>query len=199
MASDGVTETAPNTVASVEDAASSLRAAALLTLKFKRRKPTDQAARSLARPTADNSVQLDYGQEEAATSPLENLPPQSPPSKAPQIDMEDGQIREDGEISDSEPAAVAAAPQPGPTPTSSPSKHSAPSAPSLDVHSESIHNNNSPSSAVFTKVESPPNLLDRISDVPLPASESFGQPQLFEGNKSQFFVDVDHVRPGLES
>jgi len=70
------------------DPASSLRAAALLTLKSKRRKPTSGTSAD-RRPAVDdnaNALQLDYGQQES--EPIE-------------VD-----IREEGEISDTEGTPV---------------------------------------------------------------------------------------------
>ncbi|KAJ6508671.1 hypothetical protein C8R45DRAFT_449537 [Mycena sanguinolenta] len=121
-------------VASDSDPASSLRAAALLTLKSKRRKPNvDTSGHSRPLPT-DTSVQLDYGQDDIGSSPTDvaMLPLKRDP--------EDGLIREEGEISDSEEAQSkpAASKRPLDTPT-------------------------------VVKVESPThNLLDRIGDPPNP-------------------------------
>ncbi|KAJ4482028.1 hypothetical protein J3R30DRAFT_3455971 [Lentinula aciculospora] len=193
--------------ASAEDAASSLRAAALLTLKKpgKRRKTNvDQAqsAAHLIRPAAvDNSVQLDYGQDDGdtdiASSPAEkpsSLQQQSISStKILDFEMEDGQVREEGEISDSEePASVNVVANARPkVPTTSPtSKRPAPPTPP--------HNHHLPSSTFSPEEEtSSHSLLDRMSTVPLPSSKS---PQRVESSDREQtdFVDVDHVRPGLE-
>ena len=88
---------------SIQDPASSLRAAALLTLKAKRRKPggaTEFPGPSpFRRPSVhENGVQLDYGGQDDAT-----VPPQSP-SMTPEVGpKEEGEI-EEGEISESDVA-----------------------------------------------------------------------------------------------
>ncbi|KAJ4491496.1 hypothetical protein C8J55DRAFT_281873 [Lentinula edodes] len=196
-----------NPVASLaEDAASSLRAAALLTLKSSKRRKvnTDQAQSSTLpiRPAAfDNSVQLDYGQDDTetdiASSPPEkpSLNQQPPPSiKIPEVDMEDGQVREEGEISDSEelPPVIAAASVQSKATTPSPtSNRPSPPKPS--------HNHHVPSSTFALKVEtSSSSLLDRMSAVPPgPSSKSPQRVEVTNGEHT-YFVDVDHVRPGLE-
>ncbi|EIW59093.1 uncharacterized protein TRAVEDRAFT_46404 [Trametes versicolor FP-101664 SS1] len=99
-----------------EDFAATLRAAALMTLKSKRRKPTVVKAepvsiRSLAEPP---SIELDYGQEEPtgtssiASSPV--IPPATAVAHARSasraMDVDEGAYREEGEISDSEMASA---------------------------------------------------------------------------------------------
>ncbi|GAV99874.1 hypothetical protein LENED_001360 [Lentinula edodes] len=193
-------------VASTENAASSLRAAALLTLKSSKRRKVnpDQAQSSTLpiRPAAvDNSVQLDYGQDDAetdiASSPPEkpSLNQQPPPSiKIPEVDMEDGQVREEGEISDSEevsPVIAAASVQSKTTTPSPTSNRPSPPKPSNNRHV--------PSSTFALKVEtSSSSLLDRMSAVPPgPTSKSPQRVEVTNGEHT-YFVDVDHVRPGLE-
>ncbi|KAJ7025331.1 hypothetical protein C8F04DRAFT_1128550 [Mycena alexandri] len=80
------------------DPADSLRAAALLTLKAKRRKPTVDTSRQ---PPTDASLQLDYGQDDIDSSPADV--PVRTASLALKLDPEDPN-REEGEISDSEEA-----------------------------------------------------------------------------------------------
>ncbi|THV00853.1 hypothetical protein K435DRAFT_431464 [Dendrothele bispora CBS 962.96] len=169
------------------DPASSLRAAALRTLKSKRRKPTDaqSTASLLSRPMAiDNSFQLDYGQEDDITS----SPPQAP------ADRETGQTREEGEISDSEgPDSVAA------KPTSSRTSLPQHTQTATSVDDNSISTRSSPPRTL--KMESPPpTLLDRISDTSARPRRSSASTMTDEGNLSQrsFFIDAEHVRPGLQ-
>ncbi|KAJ7212022.1 hypothetical protein GGX14DRAFT_362304 [Mycena pura] len=124
------------------DPASSLRAAALLTLKSKRRKPVDTAGSS-GRPhpqLSDTSIQLDYGQEEVIKSSTKDVEmPPVPSLKTSNSGTEDGQMREEGEISDSEDA------------------------PSKVVSKIGLDN------PVVLKAESPTHtLLDRIRDPPHP-------------------------------
>lgn len=102
------------------DSMSSLRAAALLSLKSKRRArpPADEPAPvqapsngNFSRPptTDDGAMQLDYGSEETPAQPAPSVPaggpsPQAPapstPLNAEDGQIRDGQIREEGEISD---------------------------------------------------------------------------------------------------
>ncbi|KAK7048450.1 MADS-box domain-containing protein [Favolaschia claudopus] len=137
--SDPVENGAKSPDASDADPASSLRAAALLTLKSKRRKPTVDISALSGLPqrpqTTDPSVQLDYGQDDIASSPTDVA------MTGPTLKNEpnDNQPREEGEISDSEEAASKMA-----------SKFS------LDP-------------MAIVKVESPMhNLLDRIGDLSHP-------------------------------
>ncbi|KAF7346436.1 MADS-box domain-containing protein [Mycena sanguinolenta] len=132
--STSVENRAKSPVASDSDPASSLRAAALLTLKSKRRKPNvDTSGPSRPLPT-DTSVQLDYGQDDIGSSPTDVA---MPPLKR---DPEDGLMREEGEISDSEEA------------------QSKPAASKRALNTPTV-----------VKVESPThNLLDRIRDLPNP-------------------------------
>ncbi|CAK5284148.1 unnamed protein product [Mycena citricolor] len=94
----------------ISDPASSLRAAALLTLKTKRRKP--DTSNSRPPPRVDNSFQLDYGQMDPAPPPSSDVDMSLAASlKVPKSDVElDGQSREEGEISDSEDPASKTAP-----------------------------------------------------------------------------------------
>ncbi|KAI0786878.1 hypothetical protein C8Q75DRAFT_249427 [Abortiporus biennis] len=87
-------------MATVED---SLRAAALMTLKSKRRKanvPAEVPPGLPARPPPPESIQLDYGDEEpspgSATMSTSVEQPLDP------MDVDEPQVREEGEISDSE-------------------------------------------------------------------------------------------------
>jgi len=172
------------------DPASSLRAAALLTLKSKRRKQADAQSLSIpslpSRPmVVDTSVQLDYGHEDSiASSPLQ-----------PSADTESGQAREEGEISDSEDPAAKSN-----SPTSS--SHRPQTVPSVEDRSTSVYSS-SPRQVVL-KIESPqpqPTLLDRISDTSAQPRPSSTSTLTDDGNFVQrsYFIDADHVRPGLES
>ncbi|TBU27144.1 hypothetical protein BD311DRAFT_845701 [Dichomitus squalens] len=112
---DQTTEAVPNlpgTHPPAEDPAASLRTAALLTLKSKRRKLTatttvPHIARSLA---AQPSIELDYGSEEpsgTASSEVSGAtvqPAKTVAAPSESMDVDDSQAREEGEISDSEMA-----------------------------------------------------------------------------------------------
>src|ERR1700685_1616167 len=92
--------------ASPSDSASTLRAAALLTLKSKRRKPaTDQPSSPSHRPIPPGLV-LNYGEEESTSTPSTAAPPSAIAKTATSLtktttsEAEDN--REEGEISDTE-------------------------------------------------------------------------------------------------
>lgn len=177
-----------------DDPASSLRAAALLSRKSKRRNPPSDSTVSLppqARPVpTDSSIQLDYGQDDIASSPpdVPMDPVNTPANSKPEVsfqDMEDGQLREEGEISESE----------GPNSTP-PSPKRAAYPPRLSNRNDSPPRDTRPSTPprlAYPKVESPThNLLNRIGD---PISED---PDVSFADTS-LLVDADHVRPGLAS
>lgn len=96
---------------------SSLRAAALKTLKTgKRRRPASGQAQitPLTRPVPQDTLQLDYGQDDNTSEPPQALakapsPPSSPPRIPPPVSHPipetDMDMREEGEISDEEPPA----------------------------------------------------------------------------------------------
>jgi hypothetical protein len=193
--SDVATASAPGS----SDPASSLRAAALLTLKSKRRKPlldqsTSQALPSRPPPPSDVGIQLDYGQEDIASSPrltleLPRIPSESLATEA----AEDGQIREEGEISDEEVSTK-------PPPSDSPKQLSLPP---LTTNSEATKRPTPPRSAATPMAEPAlpkPKLSDRISDPPSTAvAEDVAMlvdTALVE-DLLPHLIDADHVRPGL--
>jgi hypothetical protein len=95
--------------ASSADPATALRAAALSTLKSKRRKQVDVAPSPPTRPrntrTNEPTIQLDYGGDEISepsTSTHQPVPPPAPPKEDSPADVEDGEIREEGEVSEPE-------------------------------------------------------------------------------------------------
>jgi hypothetical protein len=83
---------------SLSDAASSLRAAALMTLKSKRPKPSPLPGLLGRAPPLEPSPQLDYGQEEPPTA-SSSTTVYNPDTR---MEIEEGQIREEGEISDTD-------------------------------------------------------------------------------------------------
>ncbi|TRM63847.1 hypothetical protein BD626DRAFT_261517 [Schizophyllum amplum] len=170
---------------------SSLRAAALMTLKSKRRKPAEVAAPpSLpARPQGPSDT-LDYGSSEPAPPPESSAPASDP-----------GQ-REEGEISDSEePPAPAQAPEPPQPLPQRPRPAALPPKPAfLDT------------TPIPVKPAEPPtpSLLDRISTAPRKASGSFSsqisprekpprRPSIITMpvHEPEFVIDAEHIRPGL--
>ncbi len=188
---------------SPSDPASSLRAAALLTLKSKRRKAAGEQSSTAALPARPppitDSFQLDYGQEDGSSSTART--PAPGPSKLHPADMEDGQIREEGEISDSEEQLATAAPartkQSSLTPQPQPSQ--------LEPAHEIKLSLASPSRMAVTKQESPPILLERITDIspsPLEVRDSSNMVVDVDesySNNSYLALGPDHVRPGLHS
>ncbi|KAL0580639.1 hypothetical protein V5O48_001369 [Marasmius crinis-equi] len=189
-----------------------LRAAALSTLKSKRRKPaSSQSSVPLSRPVViDNSVQLDYGQDDSEPSRTEGHPTYLHPNTSAE-DLQDPQSREEGEISDSEEASGLPKSVEQPTP---PSPSNIPTEPepepttSSDVHLQT-RTSLPPDEVAPLKSESPPppsTLLDRISDPDKPAPDAEGnEPSLSESHPADTmdvdlsgpFVDENHVRPGL--
>ena len=136
-------DTSPDSIATPSVDPSSLRAAALMTLKSKRRKPAEAVAAPPSlpqRPQATFDV-LDYGSTEAA--PAE-------PQKQPSASTSDPGSREEGEISDEEPAASA--------PPAAPPQPPRPALPPKPAPQESpVASSNKPQEATS------PSLLDRIA------------------------------------
>ncbi|KAK0201808.1 hypothetical protein DFS33DRAFT_1264121 [Desarmillaria ectypa] len=186
------------------DPASSLRAAALLTLKSKRRKAAGEQSATAALPARPppiaDSFQLDYGQEDGSSSTARA--PAPGPSKPYPVDMEDGQIREEGEISDSEEQLATVAPartKQSPLPMRTPQ----PQPPQLEPAHEIKSSLASPSRTAVTKQESSPILLERIADISPSPLEIRDSPNMAvdidESYDSDLYLALgpDHVRPGL--
>ncbi|KAI0669234.1 hypothetical protein C8Q78DRAFT_978111 [Trametes maxima] len=166
-----------------EDQAASLRAAALMTLKSKRRKTTTSQAepmlphRSFAAPP---TIELDYGQEETAgPSSLASSPVVAPvkPTKSLPVDpapmeVDDVATREEGEISDSELAP------------STPKAKSEPRSPTLAKTSSVVQGQ-----PKQPRGSTPPSIaaLPPANIIPQASVPSMTSP----------LVDEDHVRPGL--
>ncbi|KAF8842143.1 hypothetical protein BDN67DRAFT_409177 [Paxillus ammoniavirescens] len=189
--------------AGVGDAASSLRAAALLSRK--RRKVVSETAP--LRPVPEPSFQLDYGQDDSSTSPTHAAPTAekkqapkaqptpSPPAPTSQMeDIEDGQIREEGEISDTETS-------PAPPP-----QRWSPSPPPRTRRRASTTQSHPPDAA---KGEMPPPPLpppflespmvspSEPSDAHAWQAGSLTSVEPFILETSTYRVDANHVRPGL--
>ncbi len=183
--------TAQTMTTTSEDFAATLRAAALMTLKSKRRKPTVVKTepipiRSFAEPP---SIELDYGQEEPtgassiASSPV--IPPATalaPPvqSASKPMDVDEGAYREEGEISDSEMASA------------TPQAKAEPQSPVLHKASPVI-----PQMQSQTQPEpSEPVALPTASAAPAPLLLPH---ELFALPEAPALVDENHARPGLAS
>ncbi|KAI1794896.1 hypothetical protein LXA43DRAFT_883078 [Ganoderma leucocontextum] len=178
-------EVAPNAASTAPpagDPAASLRAAALLTLKSKRRKLSSTAdIPQIPRPfvPAAPSIELDYGSEEPSGGPPSESPAptvqsvQDAASEQEPMNVDDDQAREEGEISDSETAP--------PTPNSKPQA--------------------SPKVADQEKAAAqmpPPPLKPKIEPMSPSLSFAVPRPLLFAASApTSTLVDEKHIRPGL--
>ncbi|KAG1745966.1 uncharacterized protein EDB91DRAFT_1119873 [Suillus paluster] len=184
------------------DPAQSLRAAALLSRK-RRKVAAEQPPTVPQRPQVDQTVHLDYGQEETATpsEPSANFPATqikalstSEEAHTPIPEIEDGQIREEGEISDTEEAAPPPARPTSPPPkfrrleTSSKDSKLVPTSPVLESNARNRHSPHldSPFASSKSAFE---------SETFQPPPPTFSQPFFLE--TSTYRLDPDHVRPGL--
>lgn len=181
---------------STSDDASSLRAAALSTLKFKRKKHSSGQPPATGLPPRPplvpaSLVQLDYGNEDMAP-----LSPQLPPTRQLQPSapvIEDGQAREEGEISDSEDVELASQ---APSPRTSRAFSKSRTMPADVPQKLAI----STSSAI--KLESPTHslLAPPFEQLPTGSAQRNGQRRsVSDPPQLVYLVDADHVRPGLQS
>jgi hypothetical protein len=186
------------------DPAQSLRAAALLSRK-RRKVAVEQPPVPPQRPQVEQTLHLDYGQEDTATSsaPSVNFPATETraPSTSEEVpnpipEIEDGQIREEGEISDTEEAA------PPPRPTSPPPKFRRLETSSKDT----VASRPVPTSPVESSIRhrSSPRLESPFTSKPVFESEIYQSPpptflQPFILQTPTYRLDPDHVRPGLAS
>lgn len=184
--------------ASPSDAASSLRAAALLTLKSKRRKPATMdlpSALTLAkRPIPSNSLVLNYGEEESTSTPLTTAPPSviSRPIATRTVIYDAEDNREEGEISDTE-----STPPPAPlAPKTSPKKTL------RNKASMGDKDGTKPAPTTPTSAR-PPFAMHSDTPVAGPStsvtSTSSRIPHYSTLQPGSYVVDADHVRPGLSS
>ncbi|KAL6308413.1 hypothetical protein BKA93DRAFT_764728 [Sparassis latifolia] len=188
---------APGSSVTAEDPAASLRAAALLTLKSKRRKALSLLVEPMSSlpprsPAVSSSIQLDYGQEEplsgassVASAPTASTASHStPPPASDAMEVDEGQAREEGEISDSETAP--------PTPVPRPARLAVPEPPRPPPQ-ELVKQPSLP--------KAPPPLINTEPVVLLPLDSassvaSASEPQL-PSPALPYAVDANHVRPGL--
>ncbi|KAF9498969.1 hypothetical protein BDN71DRAFT_259875 [Pleurotus eryngii] len=198
---------ASETVLSPSDP-TSLRAAALSTIKRRKNISTDASlpggkATLPSRPAAlhDNSVQLDYGQEDASSSSKYKSPPRKPAQSRPNVlDIDLSQGREEGEISDSEdlPPAPPKEDTRSP-PTTLASLPSRPGPLTLASGRSGRKEVTPPPRLATPKVESPAthNLLDGMSNLSSSLQTSSHGPGLPLPQVSLSQLDEHHVRPGL--
>ncbi|GJE88385.1 hypothetical protein PsYK624_044680 [Phanerochaete sordida] len=191
------------------DPAAELRAAALKTLKSKRRKGADGPDAPAALPprplsTGTPSIQLDYGSEDpyakappvsaatptAAPPPAAAKPaPPAPPPPAPGPMDVDDDLREEGEISDSESMPPPKSPQV--------SRQAPPPAPAKQAKDRAMPPPIvPPSPTVSVKTETSSHLL-----YDPPASSINSSPSIPRysplNDYDTYAIDEDHVRPGL--
>ncbi|KAF7795162.1 hypothetical protein EIP86_006311 [Pleurotus ostreatoroseus] len=184
------------TTIAADDAAASLRAAALLTLKSNRRKAhtgIELPASLPPRPMiTETPFELDYGTEEPSTGTSSK--PQSSPAPAvtklatlatsEPMDVDEGQGREEGEISDNEStmppqASSRSVPPQAPPKARSPSKDRPSKSPIMPP--PSLKADLRPNSLPDTQIK-PPAHLGHLSP-------SF--------DNTPMLIDEDHIRPGL--
>jgi len=179
----------PHSATSNVDMASSLRAAALLSRKRRR---VDPGASALPpRLAQEPTLQLDYAND--------NPPPRSDPKLSPVLhptapeptehmeDVEDGQIREEGEISDTE-----ASPPPPRSPTPPPR-----------LRQRLFTSQPLESTKIETFPPRPPSRMEAPTASPSePSDAQAWQPASLEPfmlETSTYRLDANHVRPGLSS
>jgi len=196
----------------VTDPVSSLRAAALSTLKSKRRKQVSEklAPIPVRPPPPSDNFQLDYGQDDVSMADagpsVSSTTAQDfkEPNFQPHEDMH---MREEGEISDEEePPPIVKQPIPlierlSDSPMPIMRKSSTPES-SLAVKTEPSASPRSTSPEV-EPVQAPRlALVDRISDEPyVPDEELYGVPSIGEApvhHLSIPYIGPDCVRPGLD-
>lgn len=184
---------------SPSDPASSLRAAALLTMKPKRRKPTADQPAGLPQRPIPSGLMLNYGEEEssppttAASSALDKA--STPPGKVVALQVEDN--REEGEISDTE-ATPPAKPKASPRKTQK-AKATAAVKKSIKASPKTSPTSAKPPSHAKLPPTSPKQEISLPTPVdgpsaPLAPAFQHGPPQTLS-----YVVDADHVRPGLAS
>ncbi|THG97297.1 hypothetical protein EW026_g4670 [Hermanssonia centrifuga] len=196
----------------MDDPAASLRAAALLTLKSNRRKANtgnEVPVGLLPRPVSTAaSIQLDYGTEEpsfgasstASSTTTSAAIPRPAPAPEP---MEVDEVREEGEISDSESTPGHKSPpqqpaSPRATPPNPRSRHQ-PLPPKLSLNESSAASSaiKLPTTApIAVKTEPAPAALDQ-SVGPTSATISAASHRSVSYPNEAMLVDEEHVRPGL--
>ncbi|KII90973.1 hypothetical protein PLICRDRAFT_52645 [Plicaturopsis crispa FD-325 SS-3] len=187
---------------SAPDPASSLRAAALLTLKSKRRKPATDLPPAVPPRPIDTSFQLDYGQDDTLeTSPqavftAPKVAPEASTSstKPSPSDNEDAHVREEGEISDTEESKTPAPPRKNPaSPKNVPAKVAGPTS-----ASPSIKKKQPAAQPLLDRISSPVALPLAPSVVPSPVQHRAPTIRTVDSNMEGLHVlDSEHVRPGL--
>ena len=174
---------APQTSTPALDMASSLREAALLSRK-RRRVESDTPALP-PRFAPESTLQLDYDYDvPAALKPSPLSHPTATEPTGPTEDIEDGQIREEGEISDTETSPPRQSPTPPPRLRPRPF-------------------NPKPQESARAEIPLPPSAIEASAASPLelPDAQAWHptslEPLVLE--TSTYRLDTNHVRPGLSS
>jgi hypothetical protein len=192
------------------DQVSSLRAAALSTLRAaKRRKPgVEKVAPS--RPPPPTSIQLDYGLDEdpSPNTQLSVKPPSPGPepnvvqstSSRPEPVSQDVQMREEGEISEEEevqPPAPQALKETCKSPINEPKSPAKSSPPARPFSTAAAVGNRSPPTTSRRIPEASP--VSPLSSRHRSATPSGYRIQLSAAQLALLTLDGNHVRPGLQS
>ncbi|EED82371.1 predicted protein [Postia placenta Mad-698-R] len=172
-----------------DDPTASLRAAALMTLKSKRRKQgtlPDTLSRSAAVPF--QSFELDYGQDEPAgasstASSDTTAPSVSVTVKTEPKDEDDAQAREEGEISDSEPPA---------TPVVQPKLGLL-----ADVKPPIKESNKLPAPPKLPPIRTGTTISPKASEPASSVVSTSSMSMQLSWDTYPFVIDANHVRPGL--
>lgn len=172
-----------------DDPTASLRAAALMTLKSKRRKQgtlPDTLSRSAAVPS--QSFELDYGQDEPAgassiASSDTTAPSVSVTVKTEPKDEDDAQAREEGEISDSEPPA---------TPVVQPKLGLL-----ADVKPPIKESNKLPAPPKLPPIRTGTAISPKASEPASSVVSTSSMSMQLSWDTYPFVIDANHVRPGL--
>lgn len=196
-----------DTSSSADDPAASLRAAALLTLKSNRRKATSGIELPPSLPprpvTSTTSFELDYGTEEPAAGTSSKSSSVAPPAVAPRppsapppepMDVDDGQAREEGEISDTESTPAPKSP-PAPPTRAVQSKPQQPPIVKQPLKDRPNHLSLVPPPPLPVKLEPKSSLMPEARLSPITLSKD----RLSPSTNGTILIDDTHVRPGLAS
>lgn len=177
----------PGSGSPLESAASSLRAAALLTLKSKRRKPVTDRPMSPSHRSIPTGTVLNYGEEDSTLviTASSSTIGKTNTSVAKTTTSEADDNREEGEISDTENTPTVPKPKKASKPKIIPTDNKSTSKPSPT--SAHLPAGAKPSAVPENKMES------------TPASPVAGLSVMPAHQTPSYVVDADHVRPGLES
>lgn len=194
----------------MEDPVEHLRAAALSTLKSKRRKPVPvkpSVAVPARKPPPAESLQLDYGLDEDVggdvTTSHKNESQSLSQSTLPTLDDE-GHSREEGEISEGEdisltvPSVPPVQPLPASTKPEKPESLEPQNAEGSAASEAPLNTSPKAAQAVIKLPTSTPTLMERISEqVYTVVKQEEQDDSMILVDRFSDDVDMQHVRPGL--